>query len=95
MGAMSRAARFWQRLRTDVDRVPAGMVVEDDDLVGSAGQEPACSGCDVRLHLRSPIAPVRRLPGEDGPPVVELRDPLHVSTKRDAHPPTLTSGFSD
>ena len=71
-----RACR--QRLGTDVNRVPAGMVVEDDDVVGSAAQEPACSGGDLSLHLRSTLAPVRRIKGEDGSPVVQLGDPLHV-----------------
>ena len=58
------------------------MVVEDDDLVGSAGQEPAGSGCDLRFHLRAPLTPVRGFEGEDRPPVIELGDTLHVRTQR-------------
>jgi hypothetical protein len=66
------------------------VVVEDDDLVGSAGQEPSRSGCNIRLHLRSPLEPVCSLKGENCPPVVELGDSLHVGAQRDAHPPTVT-----
>ena len=58
-----------KREALEVQGIPAGVVVEQDDLVGSPGEEPLGGGDDIGVELVPPGIPV----------LVECRDDLpHV-----------------
>lgn len=78
-----------QRLRRDVDRIPA-VVVKHDELRRTANEEALACGGDVRLEPWLPSLPVLRQATKDLAHAAKLRRALHVDADGDEHRPTLT-----
>ena len=73
-----------QRLRRHVDPV-AAVIVEHDELVGAAGQEPLARRGDVRLEPWPSRRPVLGEAGEDLAHAAELRGAFHVHADCNDH----------
>ena len=84
-----RAGR--ERIRGDVRRVPAGVVVEHDDLRCPAGKEAFARSCDLLFVTRLSGLPVLRTRREDFPRLAQLRDALHVRAEHDEHGASIAS----